>query len=578
MRKEMSRENIIDRFFHEDVTSYSHVYERRKDDDTAIWVRTTLHLSENEAGDVEGIVFSTDYEQEHRKEQIISVLSGTDYETIGTIDVKTHLVTFVSHDEAVREGIPGSDAKTFESGVEELLKRIETEEERAIVAKQFTIDNIVSQLEKNGKYSINYTMGGKYSRRLSYRYLDESKKSIIFTSQDITSLLEERRAHEQELHKMNEEKLDLLGYISHDLRTPLNAILGYSSLLRGSNSYLSEEAVDYLDKIDDAGQTLLGLVEDTLDLRMLETGNAKLHLTPEYCSDVMEKLLATIEPMAKEKNLKFTFDNSQRADVQAMVDAKRLQRILLNLLTNAVKFTPEGGSVLFCVECLWENEGQLEDLFTVKDTGIGMSEEFLQKMFEPFSQEKTRENSQMKGVGLGLPIVMKLTKLLGGRIEAESELGKGTTFRVYFTLDKAKAVEEKNDLKNLPLHNIRVLMCEDNAMNAEIARAVLESKGAEVDTAEDGLEGVKKFEAALTGDYDIILMDLRMPVMDGYEAAIRIRSSFHPDAKEIPILAISADAYDSAVRKAMDSGMNAHLPKPFDPERTISEILRLLNR
>jgi len=462
---------------------------------------------------------------------------------------------------------------------------VDSPDERELLAGQFDFDHILERLDESGSYAINYTIGGKYNRRLRYYYLDDTKQAVIFTSQDITDLLRERERHEREIARAreavtaaNELKTDFLGYISHDLRTPLNAIMGYSTLLREKETGMSETGTGYLDKIDNAAGTLMALIEDTLDLQKLETGEATLELRDEKCSEVMESLVASIEPMLEEKHLHFIFDHTQKAGVRAWVDKKKLQRILLNLLTNAIKYTDEGGEVEFKIACEAQDDQKVHDVFTIRDTGVGMSEEFLAKMFEPYAQERTKTNARMTGVGLGLPIALRLTGMMGGRIEVESAPGKGSTFRVYLSFDKVQEVRETKAHADAPLAGIRILMCEDNEMNAEIAVAMLEDEGACVDVATDGSEGVRMFEAALTGDYDLILMDLRMPVMDGYEAAIRIRESAHPNGRVVPIMALSADAYESDVLKSKEAGMDAHIAKPFDPDKTVTEILRLLHK
>ena len=261
-------------------------------------------------------------------------------------------------------------------------------------------------------------------------------------------------------------------------------------------------------------------------------------------------------------------------------DAMRVEEIFINLISNAVKFTPEGGNVLLAVECVKETKDELCDKLTVKDSGVGISEEFLPKIYEPFAQERTEKTAGIGGSGLGLSIVKRLVSLMHGRIEVQSRLGEGTEFTVYLTFRKADGAAGPGGTAQAEdqsaLRGKTVLLCEDNEMNREIATAILEKKGIRVLSAVNGQEGVMRFAASRAGEISAILMDIRMPVMDGYEASRAIRAAGHPDARSVPIIALSADAYVDDIHKARECGMDGHLSKPIDPALMYSTLYRLI--
>ncbi len=271
----------------------------------------------------------------------------------------------------------------------------------------------------------------------------------------------------------------------------------------------------------------------------------------------------------EKKHIRFTLDNSRAVMATINIDALRVQEIFINLLSNAVKFTSEGGEITLVVECVKLEANCVHDRITVRDTGCGMSPEFLPKVFEPFAQERLKENNAAGGTGLGLSIVKRLVDLMGGTIVAHSELGKGSEFVVCLDFER---VDGRNSISaeqaaSLPsLDGICVLLCEDNAMNREIATKLLEFRGIQVEYAENGEVGVRKFSESAVGRYKAVLMDLRMPVMDGLTAAKAIRAMKRPDAKAAPIIAMTADAFDDDVQKCLEAGMNGHIAKPIDPE------------
>jgi len=381
-----------------------------------------------------------------------------------------------------------------------------------------------------------------------------------------------------EIKKNTDDRNRFFANISHDMRTPLNAVLGFA-LLAQKDDITEETRKEYISKIQTSGSLLLELINDTLTLSKANSG--KLELNPEavHAKELFETIIIPIRQAAEKKKITFTADSSGALDRIIMVDKLNFQKILLNLLSNAVKFTPEGGHVSVRFYNERQKDSGLDSVIEVRDDGIGMDPAFLPHVFEPFIQEK-QSGYESVGTGLGLSIVKQLVDLMGGTICAESEKGKGTVFTVrlrFETAEAGAAMKKGGSLpgsRNLSCRN--VLLCEDNELNREISTALLKDKGMTVDTASDGKEGLEKFRNSGPGYYDVILMDIRMPVMDGYEAARKIRALKRSDAETVPVIAMTADAFPDDIQKCMDAGMNGHIAKPINPEKLYSELCQYI--
>ena len=389
---------------------------------------------------------------------------------------------------------------------------------------------------------------------------------------------EKQKALVAEIQKNTDDRNQFFANISHDMRTPLNAVLGFASLAQKDN--ISEETrKEYISKIQISGSLLLELINDTLTLSKANSGKLELDLEPVRGRELFESIIVPIRQEAEKRKVSFVADSSGTTDRVIMVDKLKFQKILLNLLSNAVKFTPEGGHVSARFYNEPQKDAVLDSVIKVSDDGIGMDPEFLPHIFEPFTQEK-QAGYESVGTGLGLSIVKQLVDLMGGTIQAESEKGKGTTFTIRLHFEQAKGKTAADELAAIPasktLSGQNVLLCEDNALNREISTALLKDKGMTVDTAENGREGVQKFMDSAPGTYGAVLMDIRMPVMNGIEAAKQIRLSDRPDAKSVPIIAMTADTFSDDVQKCLDAGMNGHLAKPVDPEKLYAALVSVI--
>ena len=370
--------------------------------------------------------------------------------------------------------------------------------------------------------------------------------------------------------KASKAKTDFLSNMSHDIRTPMNAIVGLTTLMK-NELHEPEKLAEHLGKLETSGQLLLGIINDILDMSRIESGKTTLSVEPMHLSQQLDQLSTMIRAQASEKAQTFTVSTHLRHE-NLLADPTRLNQVLMNILSNAVKYTPNGGHIRFEVEELPRNEHYAKYRFVVQDDGIGMSEAYQKTLFDPFTREERSGTNKVQGTGLGMAITKNIVDLMGGSISVESATGKGTRFEVVleFPIDaeadavpKAQALpEEPEDVS--PLCGMNFLCAEDNAINAEILELLLESKGAHCKIYPNGQELVDAFASVKPGEYDMILMDVQMPVMDGLEAARRIRSSENPLGQVIPILAMTANAFLEDMQKSKEAGMDEHLSKPVD--------------
>lgn len=362
--------------------------------------------------------------------------------------------------------------------------------------------------------------------------------------------------------------------MSHDIRTPMNVILGYNQLMKKKLS--DPVLVDYQKKIEQSGNLLLSIINDVLNMARIESGKSVLVESSESIVDMVEEVSNVFGAMAKEKEIVF----DTKMDIkhkQVLCDSTKVKEILVNLIGNAIKYTPNGGHVTVDIkefECSKEGYGTYQ--IQIIDTGIGMSESFIPTLFDAFTREATGD---IIGTGLGMPIVKKLVDMMGGTIDVESKLGKGSTFTI--TIDHKLGNEEKDKVKQEDLvvskHSLEgkhVLLAEDNELNAEFAKIILEDCGLHVDLARDGLECVGKVIQKPVGSYDFILMDIQMPNMNGYLATQKIREI--PEKNTIPIIAMSANAFDEDKKQALKAGMNGYISKPIDMDKLQSQIIEIL--
>ena len=374
----------------------------------------------------------------------------------------------------------------------------------------------------------------------------------------------------QSAERASKAKTDFLSNMSHDIRTPMNAIIGITTLMK-NELHEPEKLAEHLGKLESSGQLLLGIINDILDMSRIESGKTTLNIEKMNLSQQVSQLDSIIRQQAGQRRQSFTVSTDLQHE-NVLGDPNRLNQVLMNILSNAVKYTPTGGHIRLEVEELPRNEHYARYRFVVQDDGIGMSEAFQKTLFDPFTREEKSGTNKVQGTGLGMAITKSVVDLMGGSISVESATGKGTRFEVVleFPIDteadavqQAQALPEETEAAS-PLSGMKFLCAEDNAINAEILEMLLEAKGASCTICPNGQEIVDSFASVKPGDYDMILMDIQMPVMDGLEATRRIRSSENPLGRTIPILAMTANAFLEDMQKSKEAGMDEHLSKPVD--------------
>lgn len=436
-------------------------------------------------------------------------------------------------------------------------------------------------------YRTRMADGSLRRKKVRIFYLDESKEDLIYVRRDITDLYNEQQRQSaairhamNEARTANEAKSAFLSRMSHDMRTPLNAIIGYSGkeLREGATE---QQKDGFLDDIHSSGEYLLGIINDVLDMTKIESNKMVLHPERYTFQEFRDSVETVIMPLCEKKGIRFEVAPSEHTDAPLLLDKVRFNQIFINILSNAVKFTPSGGTISMSATCIGETDEGMNMEFIVSDTGCGMSKEFLPHAFDNFSQEyEAQSMHKEQGTGLGLSIVKQLVELMDGTIRVESELGKGTTFTISLPV---KILDDDNRSSNhsVPAHGLNgyhILLCEDHPMNSKIAVRLLEKEGCIVDTAENGKAGVDKFCSSDPHTFDAILMDIQMPVMDGLEATRAIRRLSREDAASVPIIAMTANAFVEDQRDCMEAGMNAHISKPIDTTQMYQTIYQYVSQ
>ena len=477
----------------------------------------------------------------------------------------------------------------YDRVMEAFVETFAVEEDKAYMKEQCARETVRKKLtQENPFYTIDYRRDFREKGYKWYRVhiiLCSVTKSgeprhVVLSIMDVDEERRKEIEYQKSLEHANQAKSDFLSHMSHDIRTPMNAIVGYATLL-GQNTENPDKVRNYTEKIQASSQHLLGLINDVLDMSVIENGTITITESEFAIVELVQEIETIIRPLAENKQQKFDI-HTYGVDEGIMTGDKiRIKQILLNLLSNSIKYTQQEGSIILTIR---QDTNDREWLcFEVKDNGVGMSQEFMQTMFEPFSREENSSTRKIQGTGLGMAITKKLVDMIGGVIHVESSKGIGTRSVVSIPAklqvpeqEKGEEVVVQTTKWNKKCKGKCFLVAEDYAENIEIITEILAIDGVQCRVAINGSEAVKTFTESETGLFDLILMDIQMPMMNGYEATKMIRACSHPQAKTIPIIALTADAFEEDVRKAMNAGMNAHIPKPIDLNTLRTTIARFL--
>jgi len=555
------------------------------------WIRSTMRMMQNpRTGDVESVTYSFDITKQKRNEAIMHRMTSASSDFVSVLDIIDGTIQLYED---------FWDSKHLEVG-----KKMDANDIRKLMAATYVIpeekenflaltrlDVILNALQSQAQYVVPYDLYDNgntnvpIKKQIVYSWLNQDFRELLIIQQDVTQtyLAEQRRIAQLEDAKRkadaaNIAKTDFLSRLSHDIRTPLNAIINMTAFAHEDIDD-KEKVQEELIKIEDSSQYLLSLINDILDISKAESGKIELHPVPYAFGEYIDSIRNIFEPICEKNGQKFIVDIGEFSSGKGVVvDKVRYNQIAMNLLSNSIKYTPAGGTITYESASALLPDGRIDCGFTISDTGIGMSRNFQDRMFEPFSQEHDNPErlKYMTGTGLGLTIVKKLVDLMGGTIVVESQAGCGTKISVHFTFEQASSQQLEQENKRI-VHSStdfvrksltgKVLLAEDNDLNAEIAERILTEFNLTVDRVKNGVETIKKFNASADREYGAILMDIQMPVMNGYEATTAIRNLPRHDAKEIPIIAMTADAFLEDVQKCLDSGMDGHVAKPIEPKK-----------
>lgn len=531
----------------------------------------------------------TDITDSMREQRGLLNMIAYTFELACFIELDSNALTLYSR-ETVIKNLPPYTIPDYDSKVMYFSGWFDEGHDTDEIAARFTVENMLKRLEQEPKgYDFVLPYRGKAGiryKQVNVLWGDENRSTICLVRADITDVIEtERRSKEAleealaQAEKANRAKSEFLSSMSHDIRTPMNAIIGMTTL--GLANLDNQERVEnYLKKISSSSRHLLSLINDILDMSKIERGGISLKCTHLSFKKLVDQLVSMMEPQARAAGITFACEMGELLHETCLGDSLRINQILINLVGNALKFTPEGGRVTFGMDELpsCRGEGWNRYRFTVRDTGIGMTQEFMEHLFEPFT--RSGSVSKVEGTGLGLSITKGLIDLMGGTVRVDSRPGKGTSFIVELEFEASHSEQEEKDqaadcdqAETELLSGYHFLAAEDNALNSEILCELLKMHGASVIVKENGEQAVEEFARAEPGTYDAILMDVQMPVMNGFEAARAVRRLPREDAAAIPIVAMTANAFAEDVQAALDAGMNEHVAKPVDMQ-VLCEVLR----
>ena len=514
----------------------------------------------------------------HISQTRVAQALAKDFFSIYVVDPDTeHFVEYIASSEYDKLGLE-KEGDNFFTTSRKNMARIIYEGDRDRFMGTFTREKIMSILERDGSFTMKYRlMFGDEPVYVSMKATlleDKDGRHLIIGTNNIDAQMKREEEYRKRMaEERNRAKNDFLANMSHDIRTPMNAIVGYTNIAR-SHKEDTATVMDALDKIASSSHFLLSLINDILDISKIESGKMQLSVSDCDLSALFRRIEDITFLQAKNKSLQITYDHNNVKHYFVRGDELRIEQTIINIVSNAIKYTPEGKTVdLIAEEESLPGSSKNRYRFIIRDTGIGISEEYLPHIFESFTREQNTTINRIQGTGLGLSITAKVVEMMGGKKKEKSKLGEGSEFRVELDLEPIENnVDKQTEGYAFSLDNLagrRILLIEDNDINAEIAAMILEQNKMTVDHAGNGRIGVDKLLQMGEGYYDAVLMDIQMPVMNGYEATRAIRALDGDYYQKIPVIAMSANAYEEDVRDCLSVGMNAHIAKPFNPDELL---------
>ncbi len=547
--------------------------------DTYRWIRIVRNLMKNPStGDIIGFTYAVDIHDEKMLGAVVEHMLQHDFDRVICIDVPTKKFRILEH---LDDGAAAftQDYNNYDDTLSMQAKPFIHPDDWETYTEGIKLSTIEAHLSQQDAYELTIRgflpSGEMRFKKYMFSYLDDNHTTILFSRSDITHTVQEQGKMNQQLKdalaeakRANAAKSEFLSRMSHDMRTPMNGIMGLTRLAM-ELPHATLEMAEYLHGIKSSSRYLMSLINDVLDMSKIESN--KLMLMPQTfkAQELVDDITLAIRNMAKEKHIALNLQLVKTDLGYISADRVRLQQIFVNILSNAIKFSHEWGEIDWMIQRLSAEGDILHTKITIRDNGIGMSKEFLPKLFDPFEQEHIDVGTEYVGTGLGMPIVQQLVHAMGGTIEVSSEQGVGTQVVIYMDFKQVPdptAVQEPSKLDWSGMQGKHVLICEDHPINMQISCKMLEKQGVVVAQARNGQEGLVRFEESAPYAFDAVLMDIRMPVMDGIETTRAIRSLNRPDAQTVPIVAMTANAYESDRQQALQAGMNAHLAKPIEPE------------
>ena len=566
--------------------SASEEYMAELKDGRHVWLRSEAKLVQRpETAEIIAFTYSRNITREKVLTNILECIMSFDYDEIFSVDSINGQISLVTTgryvmDEQMQEGY-------YEDEIKNLIERASTEADAIRLRKALKMEKILQSLDVEPVYITEVSLRSKNGKarlkQLRFIYLNETLGTLLFTITDIDEMVKAEKQKQEELEKAlqiaeeaNTTKMRFLANMSHEIRTPMNVIIGLASIIK-EEAENPEKVLENANRLASTSKYLLSLLNDVLDMSRVESGSASLNKQEFAVKQFWETVNTLAISQAKAAEVNYVFQKATEVEVSYIGDVVRLEQILINLINNAIKFTPKNGTVTVTISQQEKVQKRARIHAQVADTGIGISKEFLPKVFQAFAQEHDATTSAYGGSGLGLSIAKSFARMMGGDITVESEEGKGTTFTVEVWLDvpTAHSQMQKEELlmdKVDFFEGKKILLVEDHPLNTMVAKRLLEKQKMEVVHAADGQLAFDTFKDSDEGTFDAILMDVRMPVMDGLTATRKIRSLLREDAKTIPIIAMTANAFDEDKEQTKAAGMNDHLAKPIEP-RTLYETL-----